>query len=413
MSDPGRLKLGELLVRRGLVDRAQLLAALTSQHSSPTRLGSLLVEQGHLKVDELAEMLAMQTGYPAANSADFQQIDRESVEVVPQRFCIRHNVLPLKMDANVLHLAATDPQKQAVFDELSASLGLHILPHIAPQGLLRHHIQRFHAAAVLANAADARKAARSKPVGRETMADLSEEAPLPDSPIRHRARPEPPPSPVAASVPESLDLVFLDEVTGQDPWADDDWDLEIDDSDIAAFDASDLDIDISIETFDGEPAKPSDVLTRLRSATHRDAVVECLLQPVIPGTTMMVLLVPRGDVAGGLAAWGSELSADQVRALVVPLKTPSLISAALEQRTVQIGEAAGDTVQAMISSYLRTPDAHVSYVVPVHIGERVINLVYAQATVSPEESAMESVTRVAAHAAEAYRRMIRQKRGRK
>jgi hypothetical protein len=278
---------------------------------------------------------------------------------------------------------------------------------------LREHIQRFHAAAVLANAADVRRAARGTPVGRETMADLSGEAPGLSPAVRAPRPPAPAVEPAPVVVPESLDLVFLDEVTSQDPWADDDWDLDIDDSDIAAFDASDLDIDISIETFDGEPAKLSDVVTRLRSATHRDAVVQCLLQPVVPDTTMMVLLVPRGDVATGLGVWGSDLSADEIRGLVIPLKTPSLISAALDQRTVQIGEATGDTVQQMMSSYLRMSPAQVGYVVPVYIGDRVINLVYAQTTTAPEESAIEAVTRVAAHAAEAYRRMIRQKRGHK
>lgn len=54
-------KLGELLVRAGLVSRDQLAAALEAQKRTLRRLGDILVEQGAISKESLKEMTALQT----------------------------------------------------------------------------------------------------------------------------------------------------------------------------------------------------------------------------------------------------------------------------------------------------------------------------------------------------------------
>jgi hypothetical protein len=56
-----REKLGELLVRAGLISREQLTAALEAQKRTLRRLGDILVEQGDLSKEGLKEMTALQT----------------------------------------------------------------------------------------------------------------------------------------------------------------------------------------------------------------------------------------------------------------------------------------------------------------------------------------------------------------
>ena len=70
-----RTKIGELLVQRGWLTRTRLLAALTEQHSSDLRLGSLLVESGDVPVDQLATALSEQLGIGAVDSAWFRRVD--------------------------------------------------------------------------------------------------------------------------------------------------------------------------------------------------------------------------------------------------------------------------------------------------------------------------------------------------
>ena len=155
------------------------------------------------------------------------------------------------------------------------------------------------------------------------------------------------------------------------------------------------------------------MLSRLQGASDRDTVVQSLLLPMLPDTTLTLLLLPKDDVAQALAAWGSPLPSDQVRALVVPLNAHSLLQQAHLNKQVCSGRTEGDTVQSMISTYLRAPDAAGGYAFPVCIGERVANLIYAQTARPIEPSELAKLTRVSASAAEAYRRLIRARRAKR
>ena len=57
------MRIGELLVHEGLIDKAQLEEALTAQQIYGGRLGTVLVEHGFLKEDALANVLAGKEEY--------------------------------------------------------------------------------------------------------------------------------------------------------------------------------------------------------------------------------------------------------------------------------------------------------------------------------------------------------------
>src|SRR5688572_1241402 len=69
-----RARIGDLLVDRGLVSRAQLAEALLQQSVSGKRIGALLVELGALDERELAAVLAAQLDLPLA---DLRQLEPE------------------------------------------------------------------------------------------------------------------------------------------------------------------------------------------------------------------------------------------------------------------------------------------------------------------------------------------------
>lgn len=62
MTDAATLRLGELLIRAGLVDRGTLDEALRRQAASGARLGETLVAMGVLERDELPSLLDVQAG---------------------------------------------------------------------------------------------------------------------------------------------------------------------------------------------------------------------------------------------------------------------------------------------------------------------------------------------------------------
>jgi len=62
MTHAATLRLGELLIRAGLIDRQALDEALRRQAQSGERLGEVLVAMGRLERDELPELLSLQAG---------------------------------------------------------------------------------------------------------------------------------------------------------------------------------------------------------------------------------------------------------------------------------------------------------------------------------------------------------------
>ena len=117
-----RLKLGEILVRSGVIDEPQLLAALGEQKRWGHRLGVTLVKMGFLTEDQLCNALASQLNLPIAH-LDNKRILPEVLALVPEELADTHMCLPLfvKRQGNVetLYLGVDDPTNLQVLDDLS------------------------------------------------------------------------------------------------------------------------------------------------------------------------------------------------------------------------------------------------------------------------------------------------------
>ncbi|MDH3456037.1 MAG: type II secretion system protein GspE, partial [Gemmatimonadota bacterium] len=75
-------RLGDLLVREGLITREQLLQALEQQRGSGMRLGYMLVKLGMVQEIEITKMLARQYRVPAVDLGRFE-VDAKIIKLVP------------------------------------------------------------------------------------------------------------------------------------------------------------------------------------------------------------------------------------------------------------------------------------------------------------------------------------------
>ena len=79
-------RLGELLVRNGLITDDQLSKALGEQQSSGGRLGSSLVKLGFISEDELSAFLSKQYGVPSVNlNLNVRGLDSSSTLAINER----------------------------------------------------------------------------------------------------------------------------------------------------------------------------------------------------------------------------------------------------------------------------------------------------------------------------------------
>ncbi|UCG86793.1 MAG: type IV-A pilus assembly ATPase PilB [Gemmatimonadota bacterium] len=136
-------RLGDLLVREGLITREQLQAALTEQRNTGMRLGYTLVKLGIVEETEITKMLARQYRMPAVDLARFE-VDPRIVKLVPGEVAVRHTVLPLKREGRTLTVAMSDPTNMTVVDDLKFITRYDIFPVIAGEYTLRTAIERYY-----------------------------------------------------------------------------------------------------------------------------------------------------------------------------------------------------------------------------------------------------------------------------
>ncbi len=136
-------RIGDLLLREGLVTQDQLNKALQEQRHNGTRVGYNLVKLGFVKETDLTRMLARQHRMPAVDLTKFQ-VDARIAKLIPGELALKHNVLPLKRDGRTLTVAMSDPASMSVLDDIKFITRLDIFPVIAGEFTLRNAIEKFY-----------------------------------------------------------------------------------------------------------------------------------------------------------------------------------------------------------------------------------------------------------------------------
>ncbi|MBI3083908.1 MAG: Flp pilus assembly complex ATPase component TadA [Candidatus Omnitrophica bacterium] len=115
------VKVGEILVKSGLISDEQLAKAIEVQRGTTKRLGEILVELGLITETDIAVALGKQLGIPFASSASGLLARKgEGLEdLVPEDFARQHLVLPLSRNLRSLTVACVDPLDLITMDNLN------------------------------------------------------------------------------------------------------------------------------------------------------------------------------------------------------------------------------------------------------------------------------------------------------
>ncbi len=136
-------KLGEILVREGLITQDQLRRALQEQKGTGMRLGYTLVKLGFVEETEVTKMLARQYRMPAVDLSRFE-VDPKILKLLPPDIAIKHTVLPLKREGRTLTVALADPNNVTAIEDIKFITRCDIFPVIAGEYTLRNAIDRHY-----------------------------------------------------------------------------------------------------------------------------------------------------------------------------------------------------------------------------------------------------------------------------
>ena len=138
-------RLGEILLREGLVTREQLAQALAEQKNTKHRLGYVLVKLGLVQELEITKVLARQYRMPAVDLSRFE-VDPKIIKLVPADMATKSVVLPLKREGRTLTVAMADPTDIGLLEDLKFITRFDLFPVIAGEYTLRNLIEKHYEA---------------------------------------------------------------------------------------------------------------------------------------------------------------------------------------------------------------------------------------------------------------------------
>src|SRR5882724_1179521 len=136
-------KLGEILLREGLITQDQLKKALLEQKNTGMRLGYTLVKLGFVEETEISKMLARQYRMPAVDLSRFE-VDPKIIKLLPPDVATKHTVLPLKREGRTLTVAIADPNNVTAIEDIKFITRCDVFPVIAGEYTLRNAIEKYY-----------------------------------------------------------------------------------------------------------------------------------------------------------------------------------------------------------------------------------------------------------------------------
>ncbi len=115
MRNSTRMRIGELLLKHGYITEAQLNRALEEQKKTGQRLGRILVTLGFMPEERLVEILSAQFEVPYVKLSNFN-IDPDVHNYISEDVCRIYKLVPLFVTDKTLTIAMTDPTNMRVID---------------------------------------------------------------------------------------------------------------------------------------------------------------------------------------------------------------------------------------------------------------------------------------------------------
>ncbi len=111
------LKIGEILVKQGLLKPDQLSSAIEEQKKSGQKLTSTIVQLGFLKENQILRALEKHYAVPGVDVNSFE-IDQSLTPLVPKEVCEKYTLIPLQKAGATLVVAFSDPSNIMVKEDL-------------------------------------------------------------------------------------------------------------------------------------------------------------------------------------------------------------------------------------------------------------------------------------------------------
>jgi type IV pilus assembly protein PilB len=136
-------KIGEILVKEGLITPEQLNQAVDAQQSSGDLLGSVITKLGFIDEIVLVEFLSKQFQSPAIDPLKIG-ISKDTLDLLPSKLVQKYQVIPIGVLDNTLNIAMTDPHNLFIIDDIRFLTKKNVRVNVAPDSSIRKIIEQHY-----------------------------------------------------------------------------------------------------------------------------------------------------------------------------------------------------------------------------------------------------------------------------
>ncbi|MBF0252267.1 MAG: hypothetical protein HQL29_00475 [Candidatus Omnitrophica bacterium] len=101
-------RLGELLVKKGVISEKQLGEAIEKHQLEGKLIGRALVDLGYVTDHDIVATLVVQYGFPYIQLENYD-INVEAVKLVPKQIAVQYKIVPMDIIGNIILVAMENP----------------------------------------------------------------------------------------------------------------------------------------------------------------------------------------------------------------------------------------------------------------------------------------------------------------
>ncbi|MFA5075680.1 MAG: ATPase, T2SS/T4P/T4SS family [Candidatus Babeliales bacterium] len=138
------LKLGELLIKRGVLSEKQLDVALKEHEKTGELLGKALIRLGFITEEQLLVTLAEQLSIQYVPSLKSRKISDAVIKAVPARFVWHYKFMPLSLVENLLTIAVSNPLDVWPTEDIKFHLGFDVEVVLTPDAEIMAAVRTYY-----------------------------------------------------------------------------------------------------------------------------------------------------------------------------------------------------------------------------------------------------------------------------
>jgi type IV pilus assembly protein PilB len=137
------MKLGELLVKQGKISEDMLAQALEKQKEDGARLGSTLIQLGFIKEEDLLNALSKHFGVEAIDLRN-TKLEESLLKLIPGELAGKYLVIPVKRLGHTLTVAMINPGDVAAIEDIQFATGFEVDAVVASEDTILKIVQEHY-----------------------------------------------------------------------------------------------------------------------------------------------------------------------------------------------------------------------------------------------------------------------------